>query len=97
MLSSLSSSSRARANGVTAGLTNQQHSHEGLRELPTLPLPAQTSHHGERRRDGPRGRLRTDAVTSFGPSEGCAMLIVVRSNAQSACSLGFKPILQQTR
>ena len=45
------------------GSTNQQHSHEGLRELPTLPLPAQTSHHGERRRDDPRGRLRTTSVT----------------------------------
>ena len=30
---------------------------------------------------------------AFGPSKGCAMLIVVRrSNAWSACSLGFKPI-----
>ena len=47
---------------VTAASTNQQHSHEGVRELPTLPLPAQTSHHGEPRRDGPRGRLRTAPV-----------------------------------
>ena len=33
---------------------------------------------------------------AFGPSKGCAMLIVVRrSNAWSACSRGFKPILSK--
>jgi hypothetical protein len=39
---------------------------------------------------------RTKGATAFGPSKGCAMLIVVRrSNARSACSLGFKPILSK--
>ena len=45
-----------RTESVTS---KQQHSHEGLRELPTLPLPALTNHHRERRRDDPRGHLRT--------------------------------------
>jgi hypothetical protein len=52
---------------LTSPFTNQQHSYDGLRELPTLPLPAQTSHHGERRRDGSRGRLRTEAATLLEP------------------------------
>ena len=46
--------------------------------------------------DAPRDCYRTEAVTSFGPPKGCAMLIAVRrSNARSACSLRFKPILSK--
>jgi len=38
----------------------------------------------------------THAATSFDPAKGCVMLIVVRrSSARSACSLGGKPILSK--
>ena len=40
--------------------------------------------------------IGTETVTPFGPSKGCAMLIVVqRSTARSACSLGVKPIFNK--
>jgi hypothetical protein len=49
-----------------------------------------------RRRPATGCRTRTVAVRSFRPSKGCALLILVqRTNASSACSLGCKPVLSK--
>ena len=75
---------------LTPRFTKAQDCRNGSDQPVELPLSPQSSHHGEPCEPRPRGRLRTEAVTS------CPTPIVVRgSNPRSDCSLGVKPILSK--